>query len=84
MDSEIAQLEGMQVASEEGMRVTDHLSMLTDFTTAGLYDDYTVYVLDQQIFGLSSKVQICLRRARSRSRCGRRRIAITSTTTFRC
>ncbi len=53
--SEIAQLEGMQVASEEGMRVTDHLSMLTDFTTAGLYDDYTVYVLDQQIFGLSSK-----------------------------
>ena len=53
--SELAQLEGMQVASEEGMRVTEHLSMLTDFTTAGLYDDYTVYVLDQQIFGLSSK-----------------------------
>ncbi len=53
--SELAQLEGMQVASEEGMRVTDHLSMLTDFTTGGLYDDYTVYVLDQQIFGLSSK-----------------------------
>ncbi len=53
--SEIAQLEGMQVASEEGVRVTDHLSMLTDFTTGGLYDDYTVYVLDQQIFGLSSK-----------------------------
>jgi tetratricopeptide (TPR) repeat protein len=52
--SEIAQLEGMQVASEEGMRVTDHLSMLTDFTTGGLYDDYTVYVLDQQIFGLTS------------------------------
>ena len=45
----------MQVASEEGLRVTDHLSMLTDFTTGGLYDDYTVYVLDQQIFGLSSK-----------------------------
>jgi hypothetical protein len=29
--------------------------MLTDFTTGGLYDDYTVYVLDQQIFGLNSK-----------------------------
>ena len=53
--SEIAAYEGMQVASQEGMRVTDHLSMLTNFTTGGLYDDYTVYVLDQQIFGLSSK-----------------------------
>ncbi len=53
--SEVAQLEGLQVASEEGMRVTDHLSLLTDFTTGGLYDDWTVYVLDQQIFGLSSK-----------------------------
>jgi tetratricopeptide (TPR) repeat protein len=53
--SEVAQLEGMQVASEEGLRVTDHLSMLTDFTTGGLYDDWTVYVLDQQLFGLSSK-----------------------------
>ena len=53
--NEIAQLEGMQVAGEEGLRVTDHLSMLTDFTTGGLYDDYTVYVLDQQIFGLTSK-----------------------------
>ena len=53
--SEIAQLEGMQVASEEGLRVTDHLSLLTDFTTGGLYDDWTVYVLDQQIFGLTSK-----------------------------
>ena len=53
--SEIAQLEGMQVASEEGLRVTDHLSLLTDFTTGGLYDDCTVYVLDQQIFGLTSK-----------------------------
>ena len=71
--SEIAQLEGMQVAGEEGVRVTDHLSMLTDFTTGGLYDDSTVYMLDQQIFGLSSKSPSCLRRARSRNRCGRRR-----------
>ena len=54
--SEIAELEGMQVASEEGMRVTDHLSMLTNFTTGGLYDDYTIYVLDQQIFGLSARI----------------------------
>jgi len=53
--SEIAQLEGLQVASEEGMRVTDHLSLLTNFTTGGVYDDWTVYVLDQQIFGLTSK-----------------------------
>jgi len=49
--NEIAAFEGMQVASEEGLRVTDHLSMLTNFTTAGLYDDWTVYVLDAEIFG---------------------------------
>ena len=53
--SEAAETEGLQVASEEGVRVTDHLSMSTNLTTGGVYDDYTVYVLDQQIFGLSSK-----------------------------
>ena len=53
--SDIAAQEGMRVAGEEGVRVTDHLSMATDFTTGGLYDDYTVYVLDQQIFGLNSR-----------------------------
>ena len=53
--SEAAETEGLQVASEEGLRVTDHLSTSTGFTTGGIYDDYTVYVLDQQIFGLNSK-----------------------------
>ena len=53
--NDIAQLEGMQVAGEAGLPVTDHLSVSTDFTTGGVYDDYTVYVLDQQIFGLNSK-----------------------------
>lgn len=53
--SDIAAQEGMRVAGEEGVRVTDHLSMATDFTTGGLYDDFTVYVLDQQIFGLNSR-----------------------------
>ncbi len=57
-DSEIAQLEGMQVASEEGMRVTDHLSMLTDFTTGGLYDDSTIYMLDKQIFGITNNANL--------------------------
>ncbi len=52
--SDIANLEGMQVASEEGVRVTDHLSMLTDFTTGGLYDDSTIYMLDRQIFGITN------------------------------
>jgi tetratricopeptide (TPR) repeat protein len=50
--NDVAALEGMQVASEEGLRVTDHLSMLTNFTTGGLYDDWTIYVLDAEIFGL--------------------------------
>ena len=53
--SEAAETEGLEVASEEGLRVTDHLSMATNFTTGGVYDDWTVYVLDQQIFGLNSK-----------------------------
>jgi tetratricopeptide (TPR) repeat protein len=57
-DSEIAQLEGMQVASEEGMRVTDHLSMLTDFTTGGIYDDSTIYMLDKQIFGITNNANL--------------------------
>ncbi len=48
--SEIAELEGMQVAGEEGLRVTDHLSVLTNFTTGGLYDDSTIYMLDQANF----------------------------------
>ena len=52
--NEVAAEVGMQVAGEEGLRVTDHLSLLTDFATGGLYDDYTVYVLDQQIFGLAN------------------------------
>ncbi len=56
--SEIAELEGMQVAGEEGLRVTDHLSMLTNFTTGGLYDDSTIYMLDQQIFGITNNANL--------------------------
>lgn len=43
-----------QVAGDEGYRVNDHLSLLGNFTMGGLYDDSTIYMLDQQIFGLSS------------------------------
>ncbi|MGB8885444.1 MAG: tetratricopeptide repeat protein [Candidatus Korobacteraceae bacterium] len=56
--SEIAELEGMQVAGEEGLRVTDHLSMLTNFTTGGLYDDSTIYMLDKQIFGITNNANL--------------------------
>ncbi len=56
--SEIAELEGMQVASEEGLRVTDHLSVLTNFTTGGLYDDSTIYMLDKQIFGITNNANL--------------------------
>ena len=55
---EIAQLEGMQVAAEEGLRVTDHLSVLTNFTTGGLYDDSTIYMLDRQIFGITNNANL--------------------------
>ncbi len=43
-----------QVAGDEGYRINDHLSLLGNFTMGGLYDDSTIYMLDQQIFGLSS------------------------------
>ena len=81
--SEIAELEGMQVASEEGLPITDHLSVLTDFTTGGLYDDSTIYMLDRQIFGITNNAN-CLRRVPNRNRCGQLPIAITSTATFPC
>ena len=55
---EIAELEGMQVAGEEGLRVTDHLSVLTNFTTGGLYDDSTIYMLDKQIFGITNNANL--------------------------
>ena len=54
----IADLVGLQVASEEGMRVTDHLSLLTNFTTGGLYDDSTIYMLDSQILGITSNANL--------------------------
>ena len=56
--NEIAAFEGMQVASEEGLRVTDHLSLLTNFTTGGLYDDSTIYMLDKQIFGITNNANL--------------------------
>jgi tetratricopeptide (TPR) repeat protein len=43
-----------QVAGDEGYRINDHLSLLANFTMGGLYDDSTIYMLDQQIFGLNS------------------------------
>lgn len=53
-DSEDAERVMQQVAGDEGYRINDHLSVLANFTMGGLYDDSTVYMLDQQIFGLSS------------------------------
>ena len=52
--SQDAELLLQQVAGDEGYRVNDHLSLLGNFTMGGLYDDSTIYMLDQQIFGLSS------------------------------
>ncbi|MFZ0706856.1 MAG: tetratricopeptide repeat protein, partial [Candidatus Korobacteraceae bacterium] len=49
-----AELLMQQVAGDEGYRINDHLSLLANFTMGGLYDDSTIYMLDQQIFGLSS------------------------------
>lgn len=53
-----AQQQLQQVAGEEGIRVTDHLSVLTDFALNGLYDDSTIYNLDRQIFGVTDYTQL--------------------------
>jgi tetratricopeptide (TPR) repeat protein len=53
-ETEDAERVMQQVAGDEGFRVNDHLSLLANFTMGGLYDDSTVYMLDQQIFGLNS------------------------------
>ncbi|MGC2109124.1 MAG: tetratricopeptide repeat protein [Candidatus Korobacteraceae bacterium] len=43
-----------QVASQEGVPITNHLSLATAFSTGGLYDDSTIYNLDRQIFGITN------------------------------
>jgi len=53
-DTEDAERVLQQVAGDEGYRINDHLSLLGNFTIGGVYDDSTIYMLDQQIFGLSS------------------------------
>ncbi len=53
-ETEDAEKVMQQVAGDEGYRINDHLSLLGNFTMGGLYDDSTVYMLDQQIFGLSN------------------------------
>jgi tetratricopeptide (TPR) repeat protein len=53
-ESEDAEKVMQQVAGDEGYRINDHLSLLGNFTMGGLYDDSTIYMLDQQIFGLNS------------------------------
>jgi tetratricopeptide (TPR) repeat protein len=53
-ETEDAERVMQQVAGDEGYRINDHLSVLGNFTMGGLYDDSTVYMLDQQIFGLAN------------------------------
>ncbi len=53
-ETEDAERVMQQVAGDEGYRINNHLSLLGNFTMGGLYDDSTIYMLDQQIFGLSN------------------------------
>lgn len=43
-----------QVAGNQGWYVTRRLSLLTNFTTGGLYDDSTIYMLNSEILGVTS------------------------------
>jgi tetratricopeptide (TPR) repeat protein len=48
-DDETAERELMQTAGDEGMRINKRLSVLSDFSTAGIFEDTTVYPLDARL-----------------------------------
>jgi tetratricopeptide (TPR) repeat protein len=64
----IAEKQMEDVAGSEGMRITDKLSVGTDFILHGIYDDITIYDLDRQLFGVTNPAQLPPPRASYESR----------------
>ena len=50
-DDDIASRAMLQVAGEQGLPVTQVLSVASDFTMAPIFDDPTIYALDARLFG---------------------------------
>jgi tetratricopeptide (TPR) repeat protein len=67
-NDEVAAKEMQDVAAAEGMRVTDKLSVGTEFDLHGIYDDITIYNLDRQLFGVTNPAQLPPPRASYESR----------------
>ena len=57
-DNDIAEQQEQQLAGNVGWQVNNHLSLLGNVTTGGLYDDATIYMLDRQIFGITNNSQL--------------------------
>ena len=65
---DVAERQMEEVAGAEGMRVTDKLSVGSEFDLNGIYDDVTIYNIDQQLFGVTSPSQLPPPRASYQSR----------------
>ncbi|HVO42967.1 MAG TPA: tetratricopeptide repeat protein, partial [Aggregatilineales bacterium] len=53
-DDPVAERQMEELAGQEGLRVTDKLSLGTDFFMNGIFDDETIFDLDRQIFGTTA------------------------------
>jgi tetratricopeptide (TPR) repeat protein len=54
----VAETQMEDVAGVEGMRVTDKLSVGSEYQLGGLFDDETIYDLDRQLFGVTNAAQL--------------------------
>jgi tetratricopeptide (TPR) repeat protein len=50
----VAERQLVDVAGREGLRVTDKVSVGTEFELNGIFEDATIYNLDRQLFGVTS------------------------------
>ncbi|HLQ51210.1 MAG TPA: tetratricopeptide repeat protein [Terriglobales bacterium] len=49
-DDQVAENELMEVAGQEGLRLGEHVSLLSDLSTEPIYDDPTIYQIDAKLF----------------------------------
>jgi tetratricopeptide (TPR) repeat protein len=49
-DDDVTERQMLEMAGEEGLRLNQRLSVESDFTVSPIYDDTSIYGLDQQIF----------------------------------
>ncbi len=52
-EDDVAERELEEMAGQEGLRLSDKVSVLTNFTVTPIYDDSTIYQMDARLFGAS-------------------------------